>query len=450
MSKEYANQLLNNADGQLMLAAKAVNKRIRDTEKILEGDENDDNNNNSSSNSGSSSKRQKVCIDINIKIPGLDVTLGEIITNYLNELIVNNAKSRYFFFLSTNAILDISNDSIGSQMKIFNNEVKKNIMNKFSSEDFNYESRNNQNILKKIKTGSISQLKKSLNDVENYHYSGIKEKNIKKIYEYILSMHAERSWIFRKEAIDNYSEADFQIKFWGFIFETFFSDNESIVLHWGDTMTSPCKNSKLLFKLDLRLVVFNQEEVVVDGLNGEVAKKATKKKLYDDKLKSILASKCHLNNFLNSVPFITINDIRKVYFPIIQIMGFNIHIYILKLVNRKMYVVEDVFSFTFPISIINIRSEIENIINGLSLVESLVSELRRLYETGQTDKEDQMQRIIDGSNRKKKLKVENWISDVYFDKKYDNLIENEEEEDEVEISLDDNDEDNDDEGEDKE
>ncbi|KAI9247575.1 hypothetical protein EDC94DRAFT_528830, partial [Helicostylum pulchrum] len=156
-------------------------------------------------------------------------------------------------------------------------------------------------------------------------------------------------------------------------------------------------------------------------------------KLYDDKLKSILASKCHFNNFLNSIPFVSANDIRKVFLPIIQIMGFDVHIYILKLVNRKLYIIEDVFSFSFPTVAKDIRSGIEKIINGLSLVESLVSELRRLYETGQTIKEDSMQRIVDGSSRKKKVKIDNWISDVYID----NFIENEE--DECEDFFDDND-----------
>lgn len=42
-------------------------------------------------------------------------------------------------------------------------------------------------------------------------------------------------------------------------------------------MTSLYKSAKLLFKLNLRLVVFNEEEVVVDGLTGEVAKKDVKK-----------------------------------------------------------------------------------------------------------------------------------------------------------------------------
>lgn len=82
-----------------------------------------------------------------------------------------------------------------------------------------------------------------------------------------------------------------------------------------------------------------------------------------------MASKCHFNSFLNSVPFVSTNDVRKVFLSIIQIMGFDLHIYIMKLVNRKLYIIEDVFFISFPTVAKNIRSGIEKIINGLSLVE---------------------------------------------------------------------------------
>ncbi|KAI9275018.1 hypothetical protein EDC94DRAFT_5234 [Helicostylum pulchrum] len=31
-------------------------------------------------------------------------------------------------------------------------------------------------------------------------------------------MHTERPWLFTKEAIKHYSKADYQIKFWGYIY----------------------------------------------------------------------------------------------------------------------------------------------------------------------------------------------------------------------------------------
>ncbi|KAL7320322.1 hypothetical protein PS15m_000219 [Mucor circinelloides] len=53
-------------------------------------------------------------------------------------------------------------------------------------------------------------------------------------------------------------------------------------------------------RLDLRLLVWKEDSALFDGGTGEVAKMAIQSKLFSDKLKSVLATKCHLNDFLNS------------------------------------------------------------------------------------------------------------------------------------------------------
>ncbi|KAI8068787.1 hypothetical protein BDF21DRAFT_454435 [Thamnidium elegans] len=156
------------------------------------------------------------------------------------------------------------------------------------------------------------------------------------------------AWIFNKGAHSNYSEEHYKLKFWAYIIETFFAHKQNMVLQWGDTMTNPCKSKSLKFKLDLHIVVLNDDEMVVDGMTAEVAKTATKHKLYGDKLKSILASKRHINNFLKTVPYITAEDIKKLKFPIMQIMGMHVHVYVLRLPCRGIYVVDNEFSFSFP------------------------------------------------------------------------------------------------------
>lgn len=142
-------------------------------------------------------------------------------------------------------------------------------------------------------------------------------------------------------------------------------------------MTIPCKSERLKFKLDLHIVVLNDEEVVVDGMTAEAAKTATKHKLYGDKLKSILASKCHINNFLQTVPYITAEEIKKLKFPIMQIMGMNVHVYVLRLPYRGIYVVDNEFSFSFPCNTKSLRENIEKIIDGLSLVEVSIKYLSK-------------------------------------------------------------------------
>lgn len=119
----------------------------------------------------------------------------------------------------------------------------------------------------------------------------------------------------------------------------------------------------------MHIAVLNDEEVVVDGLTAEVAKTATKSKLYHDKLKLILATKCHINNFLASVPYIKADQIKKLKFPIIQIMGMNLHVYTLRLAYRGTYVLEDLCDFSFPTGFISLREEVEKMIDGLSMIE---------------------------------------------------------------------------------
>lgn len=62
-------------------------------------------------------------------------------------------------------------------------------------------------------------------------------------------------------------------------------------------MSTPCRKSKLKFRLDLRLLIFNDEEIIADGMTCEVARVASKGKLYGDRLKSVLATKCHYTHY---------------------------------------------------------------------------------------------------------------------------------------------------------
>lgn len=81
-------------------------------------------------------------------------------------------------------------------------------------------------------------------------------------------------------------------------------------------------------------MAMSPDENIVDGATAEAAKKATPKKLFMDKLKTVLGTKCHLNNFLGTIPFIPAKDIKSVVLPVIQIMGFDVQVYTLRLANR--------------------------------------------------------------------------------------------------------------------
>lgn len=141
------------------------------------------------------------------------------------------------------------------------------------------------------------------------------------------------------------------------------------VLYRGGTVSVPCKKEKLRFKADLRIIVMSGDEDIVDGTTAEVAKKASPKKLFTYKLKYVLGTKCNLNNFLLSVPFIPAKDIKSVVFPIVQIMGFNVHVYTLRLANRGLYILQDYISFSFPTNYGSLKDGLSKVINDLSSIE---------------------------------------------------------------------------------
>lgn len=57
-----------------------------------------------------------------------------------------------------------------------------------------------------------------------------------------------------------------------------------------------CKDTNLNYKLDLRIIT-DTEDGLIEEVTGEFAitETTTRRKLYSDRLKSILCSECHLN-----------------------------------------------------------------------------------------------------------------------------------------------------------
>ena len=111
------------------------------------------------------------------------------------------------------------------------------------------------------------------------------------------------------------------------------------------------------------------DEDIVDGTTAEIAKKAAPKKLFMDKLKSVLGTKWHMNNFLLSIPFIPAKEIKNVVLPIVQLMGFDVRVYTLQLANRGVYILQDLTSFSFPTNYNSLKHGLSKIINGLSCIE---------------------------------------------------------------------------------
>ncbi|KAG1138652.1 hypothetical protein G6F37_011152 [Rhizopus arrhizus] len=169
----------------------------------------------------------------------------------------------------------------------------------------------------------------------------------------------------------------------------------------------------------------SNDEDIVDGTTAEIAKKAAPKKLFMDKLKSVLGTKCHMNNFLLSIPFIPAKEIKNVVLPIVQIMGFDVRVYTLQLANRGVYILQDLTSFSFPTNYNSLKHGLSKIINGLSCIESLLIELKNMYETYQMDDGDDMSRILSGTSNKKKTPINCWTTEVIWNEKDDGDLEEE-------------------------
>ena len=133
-------------------------------------------------------------------------------------------------------------------------------------------------------------------------------------------------------------------------------------------------------RLDLRLLVStmdhnedsDDEDEQVESATGEFASTSNTSttKLYKDKLKSVLASKVHLNSILKSMKLIPPSAINSITVPIVQIMGTSCYIYALSLVDKEVYCVQDVCSFCFPRTLKELKQqEFEKMVCCLSKLE---------------------------------------------------------------------------------
>ncbi|KAG0854113.1 hypothetical protein G6F26_007874 [Rhizopus arrhizus] len=283
-----------------------------------------------------------------------------------------NRHNRKLHNLAKNQVTDIEIDISGSHIDGLTEVQIKKLRKKKNAPAYG---NNNINALsnrfkKIVNSGS---LKVALNSCENYKPTTPVEHVVNRIYLFVLRTHVERPWVFSSENLKRYSEFDLQVKFWGYIFELYLGQHRHIILHWGDTMSDTCKNVGLRFKLDLRVLILRKDETVVDGASGEIARKATKAKLYADRLKSVLTTKCHLNAFLKSLRYISEEDIMNVQMPIVQVMGLEAKVSSLRLIAKKKYAMEDLHSFKFPQTSEQLKSgELQTLINGLTLIEIVI------------------------------------------------------------------------------
>ncbi|KAI7894283.1 uncharacterized protein EV154DRAFT_560511 [Mucor mucedo] len=198
-----------------------------------------------------------------------------------------------------------------------------------------------------------------------------------------------------------YSEADYQYKFWSYVFESFLGKKQDILLRWGDTISDSCKKAGHKFKLDLRLVMIRNDENIVESvcLNADFRNFRRVSKVYTDGQES------------NKVPYIHARDVPDIKIPIIQVAGFSGKLSVLSLPKKKEYQLEDVSSFCFPKSFRQIKTGyLENLINVLSTIEDLLDDLRKIYYDNNSSTDNDIENILTEVNQTKKFNYNAWAT----------------------------------------
>ncbi|KAG0169770.1 hypothetical protein DFQ28_002914, partial [Apophysomyces sp. BC1034] len=222
--------------------------------------------------------------------------------------------------------------------------------------------------LSKIK--SIKELRKAVDNLDVLPARNDMDRAFKRIAMHILNQITYAPHLLSDAKVANYSEQSTLVKFWCPILESFFSYDSRYELQWGDTESPTCQRQDLALKLDLR-VVAAFEGFTMDAITGEAAKQAaiTSKKLLNDKLKSSLATKAHLNLFVRSLKHLPDMHIGQVTIPIVQIMGLDFHLYGMKIVDKGLYIMDEYYKVTYPRSILELKKNgLTNIFTMLNIV----------------------------------------------------------------------------------
>ena len=98
----------------------------------------------------------------------------------------------------------------------------------------------------------------------------------------------------------------------------------------------------------------------------------TSKKYYSDKFQSVLATKCHLDSFINGLGKLTKKETQNIEMPIIRLMSMTWYIDSLRLVDKDVYVLDHVYQFICPRTIKQIRwwgGGIDKMIEALAMLE---------------------------------------------------------------------------------
>ncbi|KAI7878458.1 hypothetical protein K492DRAFT_132731, partial [Lichtheimia hyalospora FSU 10163] len=184
----------------------------------------------------------------------------------------------------------------------------------------------------------------------------------------------------------------------------------------GDTMSFHCIEAKLPFRLDINILLDSEKEPI-EATRAEAASQSrrTSLKLYHDKLKSILASKCNLISLLKKLDAVDQDPLELIYTPILQIMGLKCTS--LSLIDEKLYLLHKLKSFQFPRTYQAVsKDDISKTFEGLERLEHMLSNISDNVAQHTRDTLSRMDTITSGlKTPKASFDIDKWIADAFWE-----------------------------------
>ncbi|ORE02186.1 hypothetical protein BCV72DRAFT_298170 [Rhizopus microsporus var. microsporus] len=210
-------------------------------------------------------------------------------------------------------------------------------------------------------------------------------------------------------------------KYWSPILESYFGEKIHVFVHRSDALSIDSKRLNLDYKLDLRMVV-NTERGSIEAVTSECCllcantKTTTGGKLYRGKFKSVLTSKCHLNSLLETLICLPHSQVSNVHIPILQVMGQNISLYVLSLIDKQIYSVQNVMDAEYPRNIKKVRDRgIDKTLNLFGHVDYIIERIEEDIKNYSRDTSNKMKKITERGSHNRKFKAEAWTSEVEWE-----------------------------------
>ncbi|SAM08388.1 hypothetical protein [Absidia glauca] len=294
-----------------------------------------------------------------VQVPGRQGTLGALLSTIGNTIPIKDSKSKYFAYLDLDGFPDLT--------KIKSLKAAKRVLNE---------------------VGNYTPVQPASNfdkDLDVLQHSSV--------YVWATSI---QSHMLSDAYLRQCSEASLVTKFWGPIFEEYFGYDRDIFLQWGDTLETKNAEMGMMMRLDLR-VILTHGETIMEGATGEFARATatTKKKLFGDKLKSVLATKIHLNSMVSEMTQLPAKVIPSINIPIIQIMGFNCHLYSLNLADKGLYCLRNISSCVYPRTLDDMANgKMKKLLECMSLVKEMIYDLKEANNNNSRDTANSMTLIV--------------------------------------------------------